>query len=260
MKSFRYTLAAVVSTLMLYACGSSGSSASSAPGLTQAQVQSLISAAVAPLQQQVTTLQGQVATLQSAGAAAPAVFIKAPNMPAAKVARQLSNKAGSGPTCTGLGTLTGRPTSSDPISSDDVSGVSCTGYYFTVSGAATSSDNAIVQGLQGNLPVWYDAPNCTGNAYVTVGAGSQSLSNGALANGAVFRAYLASADDPTNTASYLMLQPGTASSEPTLLSELQNGQCGAVSVTQFVVYELATNDQTVSGVPSAPIPGPVTIN
>lgn len=224
--------------------------------LTACGGQSTSAADTSQLQSEITTLQSQVAQLQTQVAAlgaAPAVFIKAPNAPAVKMASQTrtaSQKAATAaPSCTGLGTLTGRPANSDPIASNLISGVSCAGYYYTVNGSATSADTSTVQPLEAQLPVWFDSPGCAGNAYVTVGAGSQSLSAGALANGAVF----------TVNGAYWMLKPGTASSQPNLLSEFMNGNCTNTSVSQLVVYPLATNDSAVSGVPSAPIQGPVTI-
>jgi hypothetical protein len=239
-KTFRITLLALASTIALYACG--GNTTSSADtGVTQAQVQSMIAAAIAPLQQQINSMQPS---------ASPAVFIKAPNAPAVKVASQMhGDKSQSAPpSCTGLGTLTGRPSTSDPIASNLISGISCTGYYYTISGAATSAQQAVVQPLSGALTVWFDSPNCQGNAYVSLNSGNQSVSPGAVANGAVF----------TVAGAYWMLKPGTAVSDPAILSSYQSGQCSAFSGS-WDMYQLAPNDQTVSGVPSAPIPGPVTI-
>ena len=76
----------------------------------------------------------------------------------------------------------------------------------------------------------------------------EGISPAALANGAVF----------TTQGTYWMLTPATAKSDPALLSYWENGQCSAISAS-FDVYQLAPNDPTVSGVPSAPVPGPVTI-
>lgn len=244
--SFRFIIASLAACVLLYACGTGNSAASSGGGLTTAQVQALINTAVAPLQQQITTLQSEVA----ASGATPAVFIHAPNAPTVTIKAQLRNKAASAPTCTGLGTLTGRPSDSDPIASNLISGISCAGYYFTLSGAATSADTSSVQPVPSQIPVWFDAPNCSGNAYVTVGAGVQSVSAGALANGAVFT---------VNGTAY-MLSPGAAPAQPALLSQYVNGSCNAVNVAQLVVYPLAANDPTVSGVPNGSIQGPVTIN
>jgi len=235
----------------LAACGGGGSGNSTSavvPGPSDSQFQAL--------QQQVTTLQGEVATLQ--GSAAPAVFIQAPNAPAVKLQlrHQTSDKSTStASTCTGLGTLTGRPPTSDPISSDDISGISCTGYYFTVSGAATSAQMAQVQPLPSSIAIFFDAPNCAGNASVTApgtftwNGKDAGISNGATANGAVF----------TSGSTYYMLKAASTAGSTLVQSVLIGGGCNAFSGTLKPTYALATNDQSVSGVPSAPIPGPVTI-
>lgn len=250
MKIARTALIFLVSALALAACGGGGSGSA-----TSASVTGPSTSQFQALQQQVATLQGEVATLQ--GSTAPAVFIKDPNGPAVKVQvrHQLSDKAtGSTSTCTGLGTLTGRPANSDPITTDLISGVSCTGFYFTVSSAATSAENAVVQPLPPSVAVFYDAPGCTGNAYVAAPGTFQwngvdvAISNGALANGAVF----------TVGASYEMLNTGISPTSVSVQSLQVNGSCSAFS-TVLSLYPLAPNDPTVSGVPSAPIPGPVTI-
>lgn len=250
--------AVIATAALLAACGGNSNSNDSTADSMQTQTQ------IQALAQQVSALQGQVAAMQQSAAAAPAVFIRAPNAPAPKAARQGVSIKTTSPSCSGLGTLTGRPSDSDPISSDDISGISCTGYYFTVSGAATSSDNAIVQPLLSTIAVLYDSPNCAGNAYVALGSGftwngvAAGVSSGAVANGAVFRVYMNGSNDPTNAASYLMLKGGTALSNPLIQSVLVNSACQPFN-SSLGVYELAPNDQTISGVPSAPIPGPVTI-
>lgn len=252
MKSFRSVFLVALSAIVLYACGSSGSSASS--GLSQSDVQAMITAAVTPLQNQIAALQTQVSGIQQA-----AVFIKAPNAPAVKVASQLrgiSVKATTTTTCTGLGTLTGRPNTSDPIASNNLSGISCTGYYFTVSGAATSAQTAIVQGPPPVVTIGFDAPNCTGNAYMIANFNGTGVSQTAVANGAVI-----TIGDPTVAAHYWMLKPGTAATNPNILSMFNSappGGCFSWSGSASG-YALAPNDPTVSGVPSAPIAGPVTI-
>lgn len=250
MKTLRVSLFAFLTAALLSACGSSSSQAPS--GISQSQAQTLISQAVAPLEQQVTTLQADISTLQQSSA--PAVFIRTPNSaPVAIKSQHGTSQKTTSTTCSGLGTLTGRPTDSDPLATDDISGVSCTRYYFTVSGAATSAQNGYIQGPPASVRVWFDAPNCTGNAYVTISP-SGGLSEGALANGAVF-----TVGDPTVATNYLMLKPGTASSQPNLQSDLQAGACTNTTISQLVVYALVPNDSSVSGIPSAPIPGPITI-
>ena len=266
MKSLRAICIGALSVALLYACGGSNSQASSGSGLTQAQVQTLINSAVAPLQQQVASLQTEVTSLQQA--AAPAVFIQAPNAPAVKmqVHAQLSAKAtGSttASTCTGLGTLTGRPADSDPIVSNNLSGVSCTGYYFTVSGAATSSADGYIQPLSSGIAVLYTAPGCTGQPYVGVGQLSytwngvplQGVAQGALAAGAVFTIGSPGGSDPS---AYWMLPAAATATSINMESAYWQGQCVPATFT-LTAYQLQTNDSTSSGVPSAPIPGPVTI-
>ncbi len=250
MKSpFRFALMAMLTCVALYACGSGSSSASSGGGLTQAQVQALINTAITPLQQQIATLQSEVASASPA----PAVFIHAPNAPAVAVKAQLRDKTSAAPTCTGLGTLTGRPSDSDPFTTNLLSGVSCSGYYFTVSGAATSAETSTVQPAPAAIKVWFDGPNCSGNAYVQGPTAPWGVTATILANGAVL-----TTGDPTQSASYWMLKPGTVAASANLQSVLQGGTCSSY-VTAIPVYALVPNDQSVSGVPSAPIPGPVTI-
>ena len=248
---FRFAFLAMLTSVALYACGSGAAPASSGTGVTQAQVQSMINAAVAPLQQQVNTLQSELANVGQS----PAVFIRAPNAPTVTLKRQVSTSQKFSPSssCTGLGTLTGRPTTSDPITSNLISGVSCSGYYFTVSAAATSAQNAYIQGLLSEASIYLDAPNCTGNAYI--GVGFQGLSQGAVSNGAVF----ASPEPYTTTQVIYML---TAGETPVSVNaeSYWNGGCFPASGTAMVLYALVPNDPTVSGVPSAPIPGPVMIN
>lgn len=266
MKSLRAIVIGALSVLLLYACGGSSSQASSGTGLTQSQVQALIAQAVTPLQQQVTSLQTQVTTLQQG--AAPAIFIQAPNAPSVKmqIRAQLSAKATgttSAPTCTGLGTLTGRPADSDPIVSNNLSGVSCTGYYFTVSAAATSSAQGYIQPLSPQIAVLYSAPGCTGQPYVGVGqlpytwdgVPLQGVAEGALGAGAVFTIGSPGGGDPS---AYWMLPAGAASASLNMESAYWQGQCIAATFT-LTAYPLQTNDAATSGVPSAPIPGPVTI-
>ena len=260
MKAIRTITAALVGSILLYACGGTSSPTATATALTQPQVEALINAALAPVQQQVTSLQSEVTTLQSAATPAPAVFIKAPNDPSIKamaVRIKAASTATTTSTCTGLGTLTGRPDNSDPLSTDNISGVSCTGFYFTVSGAATSSDNAIVQTLPATVTVGFDAPNCTGNAYVLASFNGTSISEGARANGAVFRVYVG-ANNPSDATTYWMLTPGTAETTPTILSLVQGTTCKSWN-SALSAYALQQNNSTTSGVPSAPIPGPVTI-
>lgn len=256
----KYLMRAVLPTLsviaLVTACNTGTTNASSGSAVTSAEVQSMINASIAPLQQQIATLQGSSA----------AVFIRAPNAPPVTVAHQLSRKASGSPStssCTGLGTLTGRPPNSDPIASNDLSGVSCAGYYFTVSGAQSASTDGYIQPLNAGIAIWYDGPNCTGNSYVALSSGSWysswGIGTGAVSNGAVFTIVPpGTSNNPTNTSLYWMLPAQEAPTSPLLVSAFVNGQCVQQGGT-FPVYQLQQNVPATSGVPSAPIPGPITI-
>lgn len=186
MKTIQRMLAASAAVLfgfVLYACG--GSSSTAGGTITQAQFDQMLQASTL-----FTALQNQV----------PAVFIKAPNMKA-YAARTMTMRrtyavGATSPqpqltgTCTGIGTLTGRPNSSDPISSGILSGVSCTGYYFDISEAADSTQNGVIQKLPTSVVIMFDGAGCTGNMYIpenyTVG-GQPPAGIGIFANGMVFR-------------------------------------------------------------------------
>lgn len=255
MKALRVILIGALSAFVLYACGGGQSNA----GMTNAQVQALIASAIAPLQAQVNTLQTQVNALE--GQTAPAVFIQAPNGPTVAVKRQRNfgqkTSTTTTSTCTGLGTLTGRPRSSDPIESNNLSGISCTGYYFTVSGSATSAQTSYIQGVAPEINVWWTNANCTGNPYVAAGGTGMlgPVSSGAIANGFVFTTI----DPTTGNLVYWMLKAGTTAASANVLS-VQSGTAGCNPATgPLSLYAVVPNDQTVSGIPSAAIPGPVTI-
>lgn len=267
------SLAAFVSSLILLAC--SGGNGSAASGLTQQQVQALIDAAVQPLQAEIATLQTQVKTLQSNQ---PAVFITSPNAP--KTVQASTSTTAAAATCTGLGTLTGRPTTSDPMTSSMISGVSCTGYYFTVIGAPNSSSQAVVQPLPSPIALVFTTSDCTGQAYIDDGSnytlsvyktGDADAANGFIANGGVFR-YWTSNFDPTIASSYYMLPAGEKSQTISPMSfayfnggstQLNNvftcQQLNTNGATYGGFYPVKQNDPTVTGIPNGPIQGPVKI-
>lgn len=234
---------------VITACNSGVTSAGT--GLTSATVQTMINASIAPLQREISQLQS---------AAQPAVYIQAPNQPAVSTKE---HRHAAGAACTGLGTLTGRPDSSDPLQTDNLSGVSCTGYYFTVSGAATSSDFAYVQPLPPSVGAAYTAPDCGGTPYLLASSSTISwngvyvlgATQSAVGNGAVFTLGSSGGAIPL---AYWMLPAGATAANINMLSFYFQGQCEEFSFT-LPAYELLPNDPTTSGVPSAPIPGPVTI-
>lgn len=250
------SLAAIACAVIVNACGSGSSSASDT--LTQAQFDSMLASSAA-----FKTLQTQVAAIPS-----PAVYIKAPNAPSIQMVRRTTESVGGGSTqaqtaalpspCTW--TLTGRPTSSDPLQSNIYSGVSCTGYYFDISGAATASDQGIIQGLVG-AEIDFDGTNCTGNAYV------RAVPQTAIVNGFVFG--LNPQDpgfqgtDPSNPAYYWYVPAGETPTTVQSLSMWRNGAGCSNNPSVAALneaYPILPNDSSVTGIPSAPVPGPVLIS
>lgn len=243
----------------LVACGGSSVASSGSSGLTQTEVQALISAAVTPLQSQIAVLQSQVNSLQaSSGASKAAVFIRAPN--AAQVMARQTRGMQSEPSITRAlpspcnWTLTGRPNTSNPISDNTYAGVSCTGYYFLITGAATGD----VAGIQApnTLVVQWDGPSCTGNAYVV-----QGVSAGARVNGFVFVTNFNNAVADPNASDYWYVAPATPlTNNVAAMSSFTPGMgCTSVSGT-IVGWAALPNDESVTGIPSAPVPGPVLIS
>ena len=239
---------------LLWGCNGGSSSATST--LTQAQFDSMLASSAT-----FKVLQAQVAAIPS-----PAVYIKAPNAPNIQMVRRTTESVGGGSTQAQTAalpspcnwTLTGRPPTSDPIQSDTYSGISCAGYYFNISGAATSNDDATVQQLGGNQYVAFDAANCTGNAYVI------DLPAVAVVNGIVFGMNPQDpnfqGNDPSNPAYYWYVPAAEAVSTVSMLSEWQPGVGCSNNTASLTGYSALTNDPSVTGIPSAPIPGPVLIS
>ena len=252
---------------LLVACGS-GVVATS--GSDEAR----ISALEATVQQQAT----QIAALQTSvnalsTAAKPAVFIKAPN--AATLIKTAMSKgrkpaAVDPSTCTGLGTLTGRPDNSNPITSDLLAGLSCTGYLYVITQAVNASEQSVLQGL----PVrsyFYATYDCTGPAYVSRNGTYGLLSSGVFQSGVVLRAPSSPAapTDPNDPSTYFYLPAlgqTTSAVFGSYVTSLLNGvNCQSLAGLPQPqppvedAIELLPNDPAVTGFPSAPIPGPVTI-
>jgi hypothetical protein len=255
MKSlWRLTLPVLAVIALVTACNTGSSNATT--GLSAATVQSMINASIAPLQQQIAQLQN---------AATPAIYIQDPNQPATSVKEHNHTSGSSTSTCTGLGTLTGRPDTSNPLQTNNLSGVSCTGYYFTVSGAATSSDYAYVQPLPSSLAVMYTSTDCSGPPYLVQipadyewdGVPLGGVPPTVVPNGAVFTLGTQGGTDPT---AYWMLPAGAAPVSVDMLSFIGSGNPQCINASAVVTgYALQENNSAITGVPSAPIPGPVTI-
>lgn len=250
--------AVVIFGFTLYACGA-GSSSAVTGTLTQAQFDSLLSTSSA-----FTSLKAQVAAIGS-----PAVYIKAPNAPTVAVNRRMTESVGGGSTSTTTAalpspcnwTLTGRPTSSDPLQSSLASGVSCTGYYFTISEAATSSDNGVIQPFPATLALQFDGAGCTGNMYVGEFSynGNPGIGTGAITNGAVFR-YDPSNTGPTDASTYYMVPANESSQTVTIQSIYAARGCQSVGPLSVSAWAVSANDPTVTGIQNAPVPGPVLIS
>lgn len=252
---------------VLVAC--SGSS-SADTGLTQSQVQTMITAAVTPLESEITTLQSQVQALQASGGAQPAVYIKAPNAQG-EIASAIGRvtRGTSAPACTGIGTLTGRPSSSDPMTTDIYSGISCTGYYFDISGSVAGGESGI---QETTFVIGFDGAGCTGDAYIVPFGTEPQLPLLAQA-GMVFTFDTSELEgmqpaDWSNPANYWYLNAGakTTSFIPASFYVDRQG-CLAAGAEQLpsplntsAAYPIAANVPSVTGIPSAPIPGPVLIS
>lgn len=218
---------------------------------------------------QIAALQAAVGSLS--GAARPAVFITAPAASFAKaMGRSLKPAALEESSCSGLGTLTGRPDSSNPITSNLLAGVSCSGYLYVISQASTGDDQAVVQGIPISSLYW-TANDCTGPAYVQ--RNSTLLSTEVFISGAVFRLTGSPAEptDPSVASNYLYVPAGATPVSVVAGSFLVNDGPNAqrcVSYSEFSTppptidsaIAVLPNDPAVTGIPSAPIAGPISIS
>ncbi len=262
----------------LAACGGSGS-ASSGPTMAQfnalqAQVQALQTqldtvqsgqqanqTAIADLQSGQQANQTAIADLQSSSTAVSSLklAIVAPNAMAARRARLRApnTSTASPPACLTIGTLTGHPQTSDPISSGVLSGISCTGYYFNVSEAPASADGDL-QELTNGVLVGFDGAGCTGNAYVEPGAQFAAVS---VESGVVFVMDTANAGgtpDYANAANYWYVPAAESETSYTAASYYLFGTgCHSAQPVQTGGFMAAANDSAVTGEISAPIAGPV---
>lgn len=247
-------------------CGSSATSAADDDS-TYATMAALtaLQASLTATQAQVTTLQAQVTTLQTQitalPVARPAVFIKGPAV-AAKTSR---TRAVAGCVSSGtLGTLTGRPSSSNPISDDDEAGISSTGYYFTITSAPTANDCGYLQTIPYGVTVYFSDALCHDVE------GVSGMSNGAIAQGFVFHMDLDGTDPAfTDAGHYWSLVAGkspvsmnyqslTAESDKVHVTCLPTFGTTNNSGTTMA-YPVQNNDTSVTGIPNAPVQGPITV-
>lgn len=244
--------------IVVTACNGGSSSASS--GVTQAELAAAIASAVTPLEAQIATLQSQVSTLQQGQSKVSSLklAIVAPNSAQAQRRGTFAPASATSPSsCLTIGTLTGHPTTSDPISSGVLSGISCTGYYFNVS-EATSSQQGDIQQLTNGVLVGFDGAGCTGNAYVEPG---MQFADASVIGGVVFVMDTSNAGgnpDYSNPANYWYVPAGESESGYTAASFYSFGSgCSVARSIQTAGYPTMQNDPSVTGEDSAPIPGPV---
>lgn len=251
---------------LLVACGG-GVVATS--GSDEARI-SALEASVQQQAAQIAALQTSVNTLSAA--AKPAVFIQAPKAASlikTAMAKSRTPASADPATCTGLGTLTGRPDNSNPVTSNLLAGLSCTGYIYVITQAVNTSEQAVVQGIPVES-VFFTSKDCTGPMYVSKNYGS-ILSSGVFQNGVVFRTpgTPAAPTDPTDPNTYFYV-PANGATTSVVVGSFQQSNSNAITCTSWDVFntpaptvdnsvQVLPNDPAVTGIPSAPIPGPVTI-
>ncbi|HET8552714.1 MAG TPA: hypothetical protein VFM97_09605 [Gammaproteobacteria bacterium] len=278
MKIIRRLIAGLVVGILgaglLVACH--GSSEAADPGVSMAQVNAAIADAVNPLKQQISDQAATIATLQNtvkANASAVAVAqklanlrltIQAPN--ASKVSTQSLSTQSYGDSHDGmqtastepqicLGTLTAHPNNSDPRATNQLAGISCSGYNYQIS-AATAAENAVIAGLPNEQQLLFTGAGCTGDVYLNWASVADQV------GGEVFAAAIFSdgrADWLTDPNAYKMLKAGTQPTSITYLSHSDGTNCydSPAANTQQEAYAVVANDVAITNLPSAPIPGPV---
>ncbi len=246
---------------LLVACGTQVAALSGADEARLVALESL----TALQQTQIAALQTAVNTLNAGPR--PAVFIQAPgaaNVQALKSARStnaataVGGAAADADTCTGLGTLTGRPDNSNPITSSLIGGVSCTGYLFVVSDAASAAEEGYLQPIS-NFVRFYATSDCSGPGYISRQGSIGRLSADVFIKGAVF------GDVDTRTGVRLpnLYVPAGAPKVTVPYGSASDGGggCGFFP-SPFMVedaVQLLPNDPAITRVPNGPIPGPITI-
>lgn len=243
-------LLTVVSTLILLACNSTSTTASDTLSAgQQAQVEGLIAAALKAVP-------------------APSVFIHGASLTTADGARRTLAVTGCVSVAT-LGTLTGRPRTSNPIADGEESGISGKGYYFTISGAPTANDCGDIATVPANVTIYFSDASCHTPEGVT------GMSKQAIAQGFVFHSDLDGTDPgftdaghywtlAANTApvsmSYQSLTTSSDGIHITCLATYNNGAGSSANNSGTITaYPVVNNDPTVTGIPNAPVQGPLTV-
>lgn len=157
-------------------------------------------------------------------------------------------------------TQAGYPDDASPVGTNQMAVISC-GYAFNIS-AAREGQMANVQPLDGVYV--FTGAACTGQMYVAYGVGSLGAYTGAVFTETFGHSAAAAQAHPEE---YFMVEAGTIATNVTVVSAysyashcdegdeihmgigIKNGHVDA--------YKVVPNDPSVTGVPNAPIPGPV---
>lgn len=242
--------------LMVTACNGGSSNASS--GVTLAEFNAL-KAQVQSLQTTVKSLQTTVASVKNVASLKLAVSGDASTATANSI-----TYAASSTTSTCAWTVSGHPANSNPLTSGVLAVSTCDGYYVDVSEAAATG-SGYVQPLTrapgGYTQVFYPSSDCSGTGIV------QGAPVGAAAAGFVFTLNPNSTNgtgmdngDYTNPAYYWYVPAGTTYSQVQAGSQWQPGRVGCETISPALPeqgFAFMQNDASVTGVASAPRPGPV---
>jgi hypothetical protein len=241
MKKTSNFLAAMLTGFLLGACvACGGSTATAASGVTEAQVQADIAAAVGPLNAQIASLQGQVASVQSEIPHTLLVSTGGSVTTEVSGRRTLSLAPAGSTASTAVGTYMG---AGNVIGSSTQMIQSGEGYLAVAPTYPTT--NVMLAGV---YPIFYDGSDCTGNAYVLPGP---NLSLGWLVNGIVVSPSNGTEQD------YLYVPAGTGTTDvPFTMASFLNapGDCETPGAPQpMSAAQLLPNDPNVTGFQNSPI-------
>lgn len=263
---------------LLVACGGTVAALSASDAARLAALE-VIAAMLPNVQGQVTQLrtdltaaQARITALANAPRAAVVLAPRSANVQAMTARlRESAGKAGgsslasSGAAnatlagCNGLGNFLGRPDNANPISSGLVGGVSCTGFLYVVSDALTAAEQGFLQDLPDQSFFW-TSTDCTGPRYVSRNYAYGQLSADVFLKGAAFM------DRNTRTGEivgYFMINPASPRVVVAPGSYRSSGyQCIVFPNGEPVPdsIQVQPNDEMISGVPSGPISGPITVS
>lgn len=234
------TFAAVIFGFLMGAIVACGGSSSADNGVTQAQMQAAITAAITPLQTQIKTVQGELPhnlIISRGGSVFGMRTLEEGDVTSAPGVTTAS---------TFTATFLGPPTGNIFGMTQQI-GMSSTNYLF-ISNADGATESA---GLP--VTILYEAANCQGPAFTILAAG---ISTANVQQGIVFGI---GATGDNVAADYLMLKAGTAPVADFANSELQAipGTPSCINISPgpnnyTATYPLVQNNPSVSGVPSGP--------